>query len=143
MEPLARDVLEMQASDEPIEFIPSRFNKTLTTWLDLDTIQDWCISRQLWWGHRIPAWYRGDEVYVGKEKPAGDDWVQDEDVLDTWFSSALWPFATLGWPKDTKELESYFPTDCLVTGYDIIFFWVARMAIQSRHFMGKRPFKNV
>ena len=105
MEPLARDVLEMQASDEPIEFIPSRFNKTLTTWLDLDTIQDWCISRQLWWGHRIPAWYRGDEVYVGKEKPAGDDWVQDEDVLDTWFSSALWPFATLGWPKDTKELE--------------------------------------
>ena len=142
MEPLARDVLEMQASDEPIEFIPSRFNKTLTTWLDLDTIQDWCISRQLWWGHRIPAWYRGDEVYVGKEKPAGDDWVQDEDVLDTWFSSALWPFATLGWPKDTKELERYFPTDCLVTGYDIIFFWVARMAIQSRHFMGKRPFKK-
>lgn len=142
MEPLARDVLEMQASDEPIEFIPSRFNKTLITWLDLDTIQDWCISRQLWWGHRIPAWYRGDEVYVGKEKPAGDDWVQDEDVLDTWFSSALWPFATLGWPKDTKELERYFPTDCLVTGYDIIFFWVARMAIQSRHFMGKRPFKK-
>ena len=142
MEPLARDVLEMQASDEPIEFIPSRFNKTLTTWLDLDTIQDWCISRQLWWGHRIPAWYRGEEVYVGKDKPVGEGWVQDEDVLDTWFSSALWPFSTLGWPKDTADLERYFPTDCLVTGYDIIFFWVARMAIQSKHFMKKRPFKK-
>ncbi len=142
MEPLARDVLEMQASDEGIEFVPERFNKTLTTWLDLDNIQDWCISRQLWWGHRIPAWYRNDEVYVGKTKPEGDGWVQDEDVLDTWFSSALWPFSTLGWPKDTADLNRYFPTDCLVTGYDIIFFWVARMAIQSRHFMKKRPFKK-
>lgn len=142
MEPLAKDVLEMQESDEPIEFIPNRFNKTLTTWLDLNNIQDWCISRQLWWGHRIPAWYRGEEVYVGKEKPTGEGWHQDEDVLDTWFSSALWPFSTLGWPKDSEDLERYFPTDCLVTGYDIIFFWVARMAIQSRHFMGKRPFKT-
>lgn len=142
MEPLAKDVLEMQESDEPIEFIPSRFNKTLTTWLDLNNIQDWCISRQLWWGHRIPAWYRGEEVYVGKEKPVGEGWHQDEDVLDTWFSSALWPFSTLGWPEKSADLERYFPTDCLVTGYDIIFFWVARMAIQSRHFMGKRPFKT-
>lgn len=142
MEPLARDVLEMQASDEGIEFVPERFNKTLTTWLDLDNIQDWCISRQLWWGHRIPAWYKGDEVYVGKNKPEGYGWVQDEDVLDTWFSSALWPFSTLGWPNDSKLLDRYFPTDCLVTGYDIIFFWVARMAIQSRHFMKKRPFKK-
>ncbi len=142
MEPLARDVLEMQNGNEPIEFVPERFNKTLTTWLDLDTIQDWCISRQLWWGHRIPAWYRGDEVYVGKTKPVGSGWVQDEDVLDTWFSSALWPFSTLGWPKKSKDLERYFPTDCLVTGYDIIFFWVARMAIQSKHFMKVRPFKK-
>lgn len=142
MEPLARDVLEMQESEERIEFVPERFNKTLTTWLDLNNIQDWCISRQLWWGHRIPAWYRNDEIYVGKTKPNGEGWIQDEDVLDTWFSSALWPFSTLGWPKHTADLERYFPTDCLVTGYDIIFFWVARMAIQSRHFMGKRPFKK-
>jgi valyl-tRNA synthetase len=142
MEPLARDVLSMQDSNEPIEFVPNRFNKTLTSWLDLNNIQDWCISRQLWWGHRIPAWYRGEEVYVGKTAPSGDGWKQDEDVLDTWFSSALWPFSTLGWPESTKDLERYFPTDCLVTGYDIIFFWVARMAIQSKHFMGKRPFKT-
>ena len=142
MEPLARDVLEMQASDEGIEFVPSRFNKTLSTWLDLDNIQDWCISRQLWWGHRIPAWYKGEEVYVGKDAPKGDGWIQDEDVLDTWFSSALWPFSTLGWPNKTDLLERYFPTDCLVTGYDIIFFWVARMAIDAKHFMKSRPFKK-
>ena len=142
MEPLARDVLEMQASDEGIEFVPSRFNKTLSTWLDLDNIQDWCISRQLWWGHRIPAWYKGEEVYVGKDVPKGDGWIQDEDVLDTWFSSALWPFSTLGWPNKTDLLERYFPTDCLVTGYDIIFFWVARMAIDAKHFMKSRPFKK-
>lgn len=142
MEPLARDVLEMQAGEEGIHFVPERFNKTLTTWLDLDNIQDWCISRQLWWGHRIPAWYRGEEVYVGKMKPEGEGWTQDEDVLDTWFSSALWPFSTLGWPEKSALLDRYFPTDCLVTGYDIIFFWVARMAIQSRHFTKQRPFKT-
>ena len=142
MEPLAKDVLDMQASDEGIEFVPSRFNKTLATWLDLDNIQDWCISRQLWWGHRIPAWYRGEEVYVGENAPVGDGWVQDEDVLDTWFSSALWPFSTLGWPNSTELVDRYFPTDCLVTGYDIIFFWVARMAIDAKHFMNSRPFKK-
>ncbi len=141
MDTLASDVLKMQESSEPIEFIPSRFNKTLTGWLQPDSLQDWCISRQLWWGHRIPAWYKGDEVYVGLSAPS-DDWVQDEDVLDTWFSSALWPFSTLGWPNKTSDLEKYFPTDCLVTGYDIIFFWVARMAIQSKHFMKQRPFKK-
>ncbi len=141
MDVLARDVLAMQESSEPIEFVPSRFNKTLTGWLDPENLQDWCISRQLWWGHRIPAWYKGDEVYVGVNAPSAE-WKQDEDVLDTWFSSALWPFSTLGWPEKTKDLERYFPTDCLVTGYDIIFFWVARMAIQSKHFMGKRPFKK-
>ena len=141
METLAKDVLEMQESDEPIEFVPPRFNKTLTGWLDPENLQDWCISRQLWWGHRIPAWYLNDEVYVGLTAPS-PEWKQDEDVLDTWFSSALWPFSTLGWPEKTEDLERYFPTDCLVTGYDIIFFWVARMAIQSKHFMKQRPFKK-
>ncbi len=139
MKRLASDVLEMQESDEKIEFLPERFNKTLSTWLE--NIQDWCVSRQLWWGHRIPAWYKGEEVKVQVESP-GEGWVQDEDVLDTWFSSALWPFSTLGWPEQTKDLERYFETDCLVTAYDIIFFWVARMSFQSKHFMNKRPFKK-
>ena len=142
MKPLADDVVTMQKSEEAIEFVPSRFNKTLIQWFDVDDVQDWCISRQLWWGHRIPAWYNGDEIYVGDTAPEGDGWIQDEDVLDTWFSSALWPFSTLGWPEKTELLERYYPTDCLVTGYDIITFWVSRMALQGRHFTGKRPFKK-
>lgn len=142
MEPLAQMILEAQKNPETkINFVPARFEKIFINWLE--NIQDWCISRQLWWGHRIPAWYHGDEVYVGKTAPEGEGWVQDEDALDTWFSSALWPFSTLGWPEQTTDLERYFPTDCLVTGYDIIFFWVARMAFQSKYFMGKRPFKDV
>ena len=123
-----------------IELMPASMDKTYFNWTD--NIRDWCISRQLWWGHRIPAWYKDEEIYVGMEKPKGDGWIQDDDVLDTWFSSALWPFSTLGWPKDTKDLKRYFPIDCLVTGYDIIFFWVARMAIDSKHFMNQRPFKK-
>ncbi|HHU24618.1 MAG: valine--tRNA ligase [Bacilli bacterium] len=138
MKPLAEKVLAMQASGEGIIFVPERFNKTFTNWLE--NIQDWCISRQLWWGHRIPAWYKGDEVYVGLTPPSGE-WVQDEDVLDTWFSSALWPFSTLGWPEDTFDLKRYYPTNVLVTGYDIIFFWVARMAFQARYFTGQKPFE--
>ena len=140
MQPLANDVLEMQSKAETrIDFIPERFNKTFSTWIE--NTQDWCISRQLWWGHRIPAWYRGEEVIVSKTCP-GDDWKQDEDVLDTWFSSGLWTFSTFGWPEKTALLERYTPTDCLVTGYDIIFFWVARMAFLSKHFMHERPFKK-
>ncbi len=108
----------------------------------MENCYDWCISRQLWWGHRIPAYYRGDEVYVGKEKPEGEGWVQDEDVLDTWFSSALWPFSTLGWPHDTDDLKRYYPNDVLVTAYDIIFFWVARMVFQGEQLTGQRPFKD-
>ena len=135
MKPLADEVLKNQKiEDQKIFFVPSRFEKTFEQWLE--NIEDWCISRQLWWGHRIPAWTNKDtgELYVGMEDPQDpENWIQDEDVLDTWFSSALWPFSTLGWPEDTADLERYFPNDCLVTGYDIIFFWVARMAFQTRY----------
>lgn len=145
MKPLAEDVLKHQENaDEKINFYPVRFEKTFNQWLE--NIEDWCISRQLWWGHRIPAWYHKEtgEVYVGYEDPKDiENWKQDEDVLDTWFSSALWPFSTLGWPEETDDLSRYFPNDVLVTGYDIIFFWVARMAFQSRYAMHSRPFKDV
>lgn len=145
MKPLAEEVLKHQENpEEKINFYPLRFEKTFNQWLE--NIEDWCISRQLWWGHRIPAWYHKDsgEVYVGYEDPKDiENWIQDEDVLDTWFSSALWPFSTLGWPENTDDLNRYFPNDVLVTGYDIIFFWVARMAFQSRYAMHSRPFKDV
>ena len=145
MKPLAEDVLKNQEDpDQKITFYPERFEKTFTQWLE--NIEDWCISRQLWWGHRIPAWYNNatGETYVGEEAPKDiENWTQDEDVLDTWFSSALWPFATLGWPEQTEDLTRYYPTSTMVTGYDIIFFWVARMAFQARHFTHNRPFKDV
>ena len=141
MRPLADHVLETQKNkDEKVNFIPSRYEKTMNHWMEIT--YDWCISRQLWWGHRIPAWYKDDEVYVGAEAPKEDGWVQDEDVLDTWFSSVLWPFATLGWPENTKLLETYYPNSCLVTGYDIIPFWVNRMTFQGEKLLGKRPFKD-
>ena len=141
MRPLADHVLETQKNkNEKVNFVPSRYEKTMNHWMEIT--YDWCISRQLWWGHRIPAWYKGDEVYVGMEKPTGEGWVQDEDVLDTWFSSALWPFATLGWPNSTKLLEKYYPNQCLVTGYDIIPFWVNRMTFQGEKLLGKRPFEH-
>ncbi|MBR6137653.1 MAG: valine--tRNA ligase [Bacilli bacterium] len=141
MGPLAERVLKFQDNkDKKINFVPKRFEKILRHWMEIS--YDWCISRQLWWGHRIPAWYKDGETYVGMEAPKEEGWVQDDDVLDTWFSSALWPFSTLGWPDETKDLERYFPTDCLVTGYDIIFFWVARMAFQSEFIMNARPFKD-
>ncbi|MDD7680222.1 MAG: valine--tRNA ligase [Stecheria intestinalis] len=145
MKPLADDVLKNQQDpDQKISFYPERFEKVFTQWLE--NIEDWCISRQLWWGHRIPAWYNKQtgETYVGEEDPKDpENWTQDEDVLDTWFSSALWPFATLGWPEDTPDYERYYPTSTMVTGYDIIFFWVARMAFQARHFTKQRPSKDV
>ena len=141
MEDMANDLLECQKdADKKINFFPKNFEKILNHWME--NCHDWCISRQLWWGHRIPAWYRNDEVYVGLTEPEGDGWVRDKDVLDTWFSSALWPFSTLGWPDKTEDLERYFPTDALVTAYDIIFFWVARMAFSSLKQMKTRPFKD-
>ena len=141
MRPLADHVLEVQKKkDEKVNFVPTRYEKTMNHWMEIT--YDWCISRQLWWGHRIPAWYKGDEIYVGMEAPKGEGWVQDEDVLDTWFSSALWPFATLGWPHNTKLLKRYYPNSCLVTGYDIIPFWVNRMTFQGEKLMGARPFED-
>ena len=145
MKPLAEEVLKNQKiEDEKINFVPPRFNHTFEQWLE--NIEDWCISRQLWWGHRIPAWFHKEtgEIYVGHDAPEDiENWNQDEDVLDTWFSSALWPFSTLGWPEETEDFKRYYPNDVLVTGYDIIFFWVARMAFQARYFTNHRPFKEV
>ena len=138
MRPLADRVLEIQKTNNKVNFVPKRFEKILLHWMEIT--YDWCISRQLWWGHRIPAWYKCDEVYVGMEAPKEEGWVQDEDVLDTWFSSALWPFSTLGWPDNMDS--RYFPNDVLVTGYDIIPFWVCRMVFQSLHFTDNIPFKD-
>ena len=149
MEPLAKPAIEAVKTGET-KFIPERFEKTYFHWME--NIRDWCISRQLWWGHRIPVWYCDDcgETVVTKEdsvdtcpKCGGHHLTQDPDTLDTWFSSALWPFSTLGWPEKTDELEYFYPTSTLVTGYDIIFFWVARMIFSGVEHMGKAPFDTV
>ncbi len=145
MAPLAKQALDNQNTENRVDFYPPRFEQTFVSWME--NVHDWVISRQLWWGHQIPAWYHKDsgEVYVGMEAPEDEEnWVQDPDVLDTWFSSALWPFSTMGWPdEEASDFKRYFPTDTLVTGYDIIFFWVSRMIFQSLEFTGDRPFKNV
>ena len=140
MDVLSKQVLDNQNNkDSKVNFVPDRFEKILSHWME--DCHDWCISRQLWWGHRIPAWYKDDEVKVQVETP-GEGWIQDPDVLDTWFSSALWPFATLGWPNKTYDLERYYPNDCLMTAYDIIFFWVSRMIFQGLELTNERPFKD-
>ena len=144
MKPLAENALKMQRSDKKTRFIPERFENVFIQWME--NIDDWCISRQLWWGHRIPAYYHKEtgKVYVGMNPPKDmENYEQDKDVLDTWFSSALWPFSTMGWPEKTPDLKRYFPTDCLVTAYDIIFFWVSRMIFQSVEMNDSMPFKNV
>ena len=141
MEGLSKRVIENQKNkDNKVNFVPERFEKIMNNWMN--DCHDWCISRQLWWGHQIPAWYRNEEVYVGLSAPDGDGWIQDEDVLDTWFSSALWPFSTMGWPNNKELYNRYFPTNALVTGYDIIFFWVCRMTFQSLEFTNQRPFEH-
>lgn len=149
MKPLAERAIKKQQSGEGVNFVPDRFEKTYLNWIE--NVRDWCISRQLWWGHRIPAWYDEEtgEIIVSAEDPttlpenAGRKLRQDEDVLDTWFSSGLWPFSTLGWPEDTEDLKRYYPTSVLVTGYDIIYFWVARMIFTALEFTDEIPFKDV
>ncbi len=147
MGPLAEEALRV-VKDGTISFVPDRFSKTYINWME--NVHDWCISRQLWWGHRIPAYYCDacGETVVSREDvticpKCGAKMRQDEDVLDTWFSSALWPFSTLGWPEETEDLKYFYPTSVLVTGYDIIFFWVARMIFSAMEHMGKEPFKHV
>lgn len=148
MEDLAKPAIEAVRNDD-VELIPDRWKKVYFEWME--NIQDWCISRQLWWGHRIPAWHCEDcgEITVSREEPeacsacGGSNLTQEKDVLDTWFSSALWPFSVMGWPEDTEDLEYFFPTDLLITGFDIIFFWVARMIMTSLHFTGEVPFDQV
>ncbi|MDD2935049.1 MAG: class I tRNA ligase family protein, partial [Candidatus Pacebacteria bacterium] len=149
-----KDLMRHAIESDKIKILPDRFNKTYYHWIE--NLHDWCISRQIWYGHRIPVYYRKqendklkiindklDEIYVGVDAPEGDDWVQDSDTLDTWFSSGLWTFSTLGWPNETNDLKLYHPTDLLETGHDILFFWVARMILMTTYLTGEIPFKTV
>ena len=150
MKPLAEKAMEAVKSGQ-IKILPKRFEKVYFHWLE--NIRDWCISRQLWWGHQIPVWYKGEEIHVGVKAPEGEGWKQDEDVLDTWFSSSLWPFSTLGWPgkgreagggrQEANDYEYFYPTTVMETGYDILFFWVARMIMMGLELTGKPPFETV
>lgn len=140
-----KDLMRAVVENRQISIIPEHFEKIYYHWID--NLRDWCISRQIWYGHRIPAWYKqkedGTETYVGVEPPQGEGWAQDPDTLDTWFSSGLWTFSTLGWPEKTEDLQTFHPTDVLETGYDILFFWVARMILMTTYHMGDIPFKTV
>ena len=134
---LMRDTVE----SGKIKILPERFEKIYYHWID--NLRDWCISRQIWYGHRVPVWYKGEKMYVGVEPPEGQEWQQDPDTLDTWFSSGLWTFSTLGWPEETEDLKVYHPTSVLETGYDILFFWVARMILMTGYLLNDVPFRTV
>jgi valyl-tRNA synthetase len=136
-----KEIMRKAVDGGQINILPDYFSKTYFHWID--KLGDWCISRQIWYGHRIPVWYRNDEIHCDMVAPEGDGWVQDEDTLDTWFSSGLWTFSTLGWPEKTKDLEIYHPTDVLETGYEILFFWVARMILMTGFHLGTIPFKTI
>lgn len=136
-----KSLMQEAVRSEKIAILPERFTRTYFHWID--NLRDWCISRQIWYGHRVPVWYRDDETYCGVEEPSGKGWEQDPDTLDTWFSSGLWTFSTLGWPEETADLQTYRPTAVLETGYDILFFWVARMILMSEYLLGDIPFKTV
>ncbi|APJ38334.1 valine--tRNA ligase [Mycoplasmopsis pullorum] len=140
MDKLAQGILNHLDTDQKVKFYPERFEATMRQWME--NVHDWTISRQLWWGHRIPAWYKDDQIKVQIDSP-GEGWVQDEDVLDTWFSSGISPFVFLGWPQSDEKLKRYYPSDVLITGYDLVFFWVARMYFFGLEFMNEKPFKDV
>lgn len=136
-----KEIMRVVVENGQIDIVPDYFDKTYFHWIE--NLRDWCISRQIWYGHRIPVWYRGKEVYCGIQAPDGEGWTQDEDTLDTWFSSGLWSFSTLGWPNKTHDLLTYHPGNVLETGYEILFFWVARMILMSGYALGSVPFKTV
>ncbi len=136
-----KELMREPVANGTIQIVPDYFGKTYFHWID--NLKDWCISRQIWYGHRVPVWYKNDEIYCDTKAPEGDGWAQDEDTLDTWFSSALWTFSTLGWPDTTEDLKVYHPTDVLETGYEILFFWVARMILMTQYTLNEIPFKTV
>jgi valyl-tRNA synthetase len=136
-----KEIMKEAVASGQIKILPDHFEKIYFHWIE--NLRDWCISRQIWYGHRVPVWYKGEEIYVGIEAPTGDDWEQDPDTLDTWFSSGLWTFSTLGWPDQTPDLKLYHPTNLLETGYEILFFWVARMIMMSGYALGEIPFQTV
>ncbi|HWC57405.1 MAG TPA: valine--tRNA ligase, partial [Candidatus Paceibacterota bacterium] len=136
-----KELMREPVANGNIAIIPDYFSKTYFHWID--NLRDWCISRQIWYGHRIPVWYKNDEIYCAIEAPTGEGWVQDEDTLDTWFSSGMWTFSTLGWPEETEDLKIYHPTSTLVSAYEILFAWMARMILMSQYVLGTIPFQNI